>query len=114
MKTKQRNLAEIASDVRKATKERATEEVTAEIALKREMYKEVRAHVRANKEKLADFYYKIALLFLTSSAIPCLSIFIRNEKLIINWHYVGLGLVACTFFALLASYILKEKNYERI
>ena len=108
MKTEKEKIAEITSDVRKATRERAETEYAEAMALKRELYKEMRTNRRANKEKLSDFYFKISLLFLTSSAIPCLSIFIKNEDIVINWIYVGFGLVASLFFALMAYNILKD------
>ncbi len=108
MKTKQGNLAEIALDVREAIKERATEEVTAEIALKREMYKEVRKNNRVNQEKYADFCFKLAILFITSSVVTCMTLYIKDNNVSINWIPVGAGLLLAFVSLYLAYYFLKQ------
>lgn len=107
MKTKNETTAEIALDVRKATRERAEAELAEEKALKRELYKEMRTNQRTKKEKNADFYFKLALLVLTSTAATCLTLLIKGESTAINWMPVGLGLALAVVFILYANYLLK-------
>ena len=77
MKTEKEKIAEIASDVRKATRERAEAEHAEEKALKRELEKEKRAKQKLFHEKFADFYLKLAILFITSSVVISL-LLIKN------------------------------------
>ena len=107
MKTRRETTAEIASDVRKATRERAEADIAEEKALKLELYKEKRANQRVRKEKNADFYFKLALLVLTSTAATCLTLLIKGESTAINWMPVGCGLVLAVIFILYANCLLK-------
>ena len=99
--------ARIASDVRKATRERAEAEHAETMALKRELYKEMRVNRRANKEKLADLCFKLVIVFITSSVVACITLFIKDTNQTINWIPVVIGSFFAVFFLLLGIYILK-------
>jgi len=107
-KTEKDTIAEIALDVRKATRERAEMEQSEIRALRRELEKERRSLVKVKKEKMADFYYKIAILLLTTSVISCLTIFIKDANALINWQPVVLGFIASIFFAYMANNTLND------
>ena len=102
MGTGKETTAEIASDVRKANRERTEAEYAEEKALKCELEKEKRALQRIQKEKMADFYFKVAILLLTGSVISCLTIFIKDANALINWQPAILGFIASIFFAYMA------------
>ena len=106
MIAKQTNPAEIALDVMKAEMERAKSDVDELKDIKRELANEKRKHRHERIDKLASFYYKIATLLLASSVISCLSIFIKDSKVLINWQPAVFGLSASIFFIILANYVL--------
>lgn len=106
MNAKSTNQAQIALDVMKAEMERANIDVDELKSIKRELAKEKRKHRHERIDKLAAFYYKIATLLLTSSVISCLSIFIQDSRVLINWQPAVCGLSASIFFIILANYIL--------
>ena len=108
METEEKETARIASDVRKATRERVEAELSEIKVLNHELVNEQRRCKRVCKEKIADYYYKISILFLTSSAIGYITLFIKGENTPINWYVLIFGLIATLFFALLANYILKH------
>ena len=108
MKTRRETTAEIASDVRKATREKAEADIAEEKALKLELYKEARALEKARKEKLADFYYKLSALLFTGSVISCLTAFVEDGNTLISWQPTLLGLVASICLAIKANITLKH------
>lgn len=110
MKAKQENEAEIALDVRTATRARTEAEHAELHTLKRELAKEKRIYRHERIDKLATYYYKIAALLLTSSVISCLTIFIKDSKALISWQPALLGLFASIFFAGMANYILLKNE----
>lgn len=108
MKTELEREAEIALDVKKAKRERAEAEHSALMALRQELAKEERTKRKVRKEKLADFYYKIASLFLAGSAVSCLTLFIKDINVMLNWIPFTLRVTATVSFACMANYILKQ------
>ena len=108
MKTRRETTAEIASDVRKATRERAEADIAEEKALKCELEKEERAKQKLFHEKFADFYLKLAILSISSSIITCLTLFTKGTDIEINWLSVGIGLSLALIFVMLAYYYLKR------
>ena len=111
MKTEEETTAEIVSDVRKATRERAEILLAEDLARKKELEKEERAYLRdlekARKEKCSTFYYAVAMLFLTSSGIGGLSPFFTDANKSINWYSVVGGIVLALYFATKANNELK-------
>ena len=107
MKTEQETTAEIASDVRKATRERAETEYAEARALEKELEKEKRARQKFFNEKFADFYLKLAILFITSSVVTCLTLYIKGADFEINWLPVGIGIALALISIVLAYYLLK-------
>ena len=107
MKAKQENEAEIALDVRTATRARAESEIRKDEALKIELAKELRIKKKVRKEKLATFYYNLATLFVTSSGIGGLTPVLTNEDKPINWYGLIIGLFLALYFAFQANKELK-------
>ena len=107
MKTEKETTAKIASDVRKATRERAEAEHAEARALRRELEKEERAKLKIRKEKLAGFFYGLATFFFTSTGIGGLSPFILNTDNPINWVVVLCGISASFICVVIANNILK-------
>lgn len=112
MKTKQQELALLASDVRSAMRARAEAEHAEVIALKKELAKEKRSLERTRKEKLASYLYGLATFFLTSTGIGGLSPIVLNNGQVVNWPFVLLGFIASILSALSANNILTDKNNE--
>lgn len=107
MKTEEEREAEIALDVRKAKRERVEAEHSALMALRQELAKEERTKRKVRKEKLADFYYKIASLLLAGTVIASITPFIKDANALISWQPALFGLFAAILFAFMANYILK-------
>ena len=107
MKTRRETTAEIASDVRKATRERAEALLAEDLARKKELEKEERANRRANHVKIADLCFKLVIVFITSSVVACISLYMKDAGININWIPVIVGLLFAVFFLLLGLYFLK-------
>lgn len=107
MKTVLENEAEIASDVKKAKRERAE----ATFAERKELEKEGKEMEKFRYQKRASFYYKISYLFLTASGVGggLNTLFLKEE---INWITVLLGIFMATIFAVLADHTLKCNNIQ--
>lgn len=103
MKTEKETTAEIASDVRTATRERAEAEMAEEKALRRELAKEERAKLKVRKERLSIFYYGLSTLFMTSVGVPML--FKPDQA--VNWYGVIGGTILTVFFAFMGNRELK-------
>ena len=109
MKTEKEKIAEIASDVRKATRERSEAEHAEVMALKRELEKEERAlrqaYEKSRREKLATFYFGLSTLVMTTTVLgglsPILYLDIGKE---VNWYTV------CTGFLISTSLVIKANN----
>lgn len=112
MKTEKETIAEIALDVRKATREKAEAEYIEAKAMRRELEKEERKMLRelevARKEKRSTFYYAVAMLFLTSSGIGGLTSFLTDMDKSINWYSTLGGFILTIFFAIKANNELKK------
>ncbi len=112
MKTGKETTAGIASDVRKAIRERVEYQYTEDLARKKELEKEEMVYLRdlekVRKEKRSTFYYAIAMLFLTSSGIGGLSPFFTDTSKSINWYSVVGGIVLTLYFAAKANNELKR------
>lgn len=107
MKTVLENEAEIASDVKKAKRERAE----ATFAERKELEKEEKEMEKFRYQKRAGFYYKISYLFLTASGVGggLNTLFLKEE---INWITVLLGIFMAAIFAVLADQTLKCNNIQ--
>ena len=103
MKAKQENEAEIALDVRSATRARAEAEHENQLAERKEFVKRELEKRKIRRERLSSFYYKVSLLFLTGSGISGFSPGLPQ----IDWLKIGVGVSSALIFALLAHYNLK-------
>ena len=103
MKTEKETTAKIASDVRKATRERAETKYAEARVLRLELEKEKRALIKERKSKLATFYYGLSTFFLTSTGIGGLSPIILNTGKEVNWSIVLLGFTASLLSAYMAN-----------
>ena len=109
MKTEKETTAEIASDVRKATRERAEAEHAEARALRRELEKEERDLEKARKERLVDYYYKLSALLFTGSVISCLTAYVKDSNTLVSWQLTILGLIASVCLAIKANLTLKQE-----
>lgn len=112
MKAKQENEAEIALDVKSATRARAEAEHADERFFRKELAREERALEKSRREKLSTFLYGLATFFLTSTGIGGLSPIILNTGKDVNWPFVFLGIIASILSALTANNILTYKINE--
>lgn len=103
--------AETIQEMRIAARERAEAEHAEILTLRRELAKEQRAKRNARNEKLADFYYKIAILLITGSVISCLTTFVKDANALINWQAIVIGLTAAILFAIAANCILIKNEH---
>lgn len=109
MKAKQENEAEIALDVRAATRARAEAEHAERHQLLKEREKDEKETQKFRRQKRAVYYYKVSYLFLTASGIGggLTSLYSNNE---INWITVLLGILMAATFAVLADQTLKHNR----
>ena len=102
-------MAEIASDVRKATRVRAEAEHEKFKALEFEIEKQRINFKRERKEKISSYYFGLSTLFLTSTGIGGLSPILFNEQgKEVNTYTVIIGLILSLLFFILANKELKD------